>query len=155
MYSSYVKCSWKLEKSLWTIVSDVWGTVHAMCGQKFGMSEQRHIFRRAWSSGLTLESTGVSLKLFGPFPLVPGLTKHLCVLLWRAQPGLTYGTLPSLVVAHVGLAHCHSQDHLAEPKTEWAGGGRGTRLGKPFPVNQSIHCLKCWSGWENAHSASV
>lgn len=37
------------------------------------------IFRHAWSSGLTLEYTGAALKLFGPFSLVPGLTKHLCV----------------------------------------------------------------------------
>lgn len=65
------------------------GTVHAMCGQKFGMSEQQYVFRRAWSLGLTLEYTGVSLKLFGPFPLAPGLNEtRLCPLQGLAQPGV-------------------------------------------------------------------
>lgn len=54
MHSSYVKCFWKLEKLLWTI-SDVWGTVHAMCGQELRMSEEQHIFRHAWGLDLTQE----------------------------------------------------------------------------------------------------
>lgn len=53
MHSSYVKCSWKLEKSLWTTGSDVWGTMHAKCGQKLGVAERRHTFRSAQRSGLT------------------------------------------------------------------------------------------------------
>lgn len=31
---------------------------------------------------------GVSLKLFGPFPLAPGLTKHVRILLGRARPSV-------------------------------------------------------------------
>lgn len=37
---------------------------------------------------------GVSLKLFGPFPLAPGLTKHLLVSS-SGEPGLACGPLPN------------------------------------------------------------
>lgn len=96
---------------------------------------------------------GVSLKLFGPFPLAPGLMKHVLVSS-SGGPGPACGP-PLPMVAHVGRARGHCQDHSADPGAEWAGGGNGTCLGKQFHVNQSRNRLKCWSGWENAHSASV
>lgn len=98
VHSSWVKWSWKLER-LHEQQYPMCGTMHAMCGQTLRMSEELDIFRHARSSGLTLEYTGAALKLFGPFSLVPGLIKHLCVL-WRAWPSPTCGTHPSLVKAH-------------------------------------------------------
>lgn len=39
-----------------------------------------------------------------------------CVLLWRARPGMQP---PSLVVAHIGRARCHSQDHSLGRAQDW------------------------------------
>lgn len=102
--------------------------MHAMCGQTLRMSEEWDIFRHAWSSGLTLEYTGAALKLFGPFSLVPGLIKHLCVL-WRAWPSPTCGTHhPSWGGSiEYGPCCCCSQHHRA--RIEWARGSSGTCWG--------------------------
>lgn len=123
------------------------GTAHATCGQEFGVLEEQGILRRACSWDLTLEYTGVPLKLFGPFPLVPG---HRRPLVSSAGPGPARRAVPLPLVAHGRLARCHSQG----PSAGWAAGGNGTCLGKQFPVNRSRNRLKCGSGWEK-HALSI
>lgn len=59
--------------------------VGALCMQRVGGIwgvEEPHNLGGPWSSGLTLEYTGVSWKLFGPFLPVPGWMRH-----GRALPG--------------------------------------------------------------------
>lgn len=100
------------------------GTMHAMCGQTLRMSEEWGIFRHAWSSGLTLEYTGAALKLFGPFSLVPGLTKHL-LCLWRAWLSPTCGTS-----SHLPLWEPQNMGPAAAPNTIELGlSGQGAAVG--------------------------
>lgn len=149
---SYVKCSGKREKLSWNnsiqcvgrCACNVWTETR---GVRVATHLQACLELRSnsgiyWSFPETLWSIPIGAWAY---------ETRLCPSL-EGPPGMR----PSApVVAHAGRAHRHSQDHLAEPGTEWAGGGNGTCLEKELPVNQSIHRLQCWSGWENAHSASV
>lgn len=132
VHSSQVKWSWKLGKlheqqylmcghhacNVWTDAQDVRGVGH---------------LQACLDSGLTLEYTGAALKLFGPFSLVPGLIKHLCV---SGGPGSDQHVEPlptSLVGAPEYGPCCCSQHYRAG--TEWAGGSSGTAGEGKFPVN--------------------